>query len=489
MQEPISYRSFTDSGHPELVMPKIYHERHYTKVSDKDGKICSADYPINSVGYIDEHRIRAVAPTEGSLRTCLPFWEQSWKDKPDKDSFTAVRRSGAIKMTPWSAGYETVSKYIVELNPITTDVVIGSEYTITQNTLNSDCRMTQVSPTEYRWNVKQVAQKRVTRTSIDYIHQDFPKIPFYPLVSDGDRDSLANAAKASVVSDLSSGYDLLTEIGEFSETANYITSLLKSAERPTKLFRHFVKTKNWKQGTAMSKDVANAWMQYRYAIMPIYYSIMDAIETFEQSRSLYKTSRRKERINYTSDGIRDMTRPHMFESGSRKVLISAMGKTRFSSQAQRLASQIKFNPLTTAWELTKFSWVIDWFVNVGDWLNAKSQAYSITSGDSKYCISFTEEYSVATWLYIPPYPSDAPIKRSIKGSRAYGASATPISYSVSLNDPGGLHLLQIANGRTYNRNLFDPGEIYLDINPNLNWKRSLDAISLAVNRTSFRKFR
>lgn len=483
----MQYLSSYSNAVNRVEIPVQYSKRNAIFVPDKDGHICERPIPGNikptPVWYVGIDSPEEV----GEKRFLLPSGSSRWKSKADKDNFSAIRKSGAVKMTPWSAGSASVQYFVVELNPIVETYAGGVETDVATHEYNSKCMGTIVDH-KYVWKTEVTRRVSQRRTSFNYIKEDFGDIPHYKMQSLTSLETLANAAKASVVSDLAKGYDLLTEIGEFSESARMILNLIESAKRPTELFKAAMKRYNHKPGTKMSKDLASAWLQYRYGIMPIVYSILDIIETSGAYNQRYKTSRSRETFELRAPLYRDMRFPHLIDEGTHKVDISAVGKKRFVNGITRLLDQIQFNPLVTSWELVKFSWVVDWFINVGDWITAQSQAFIGGGGEGAYCISFKTTKHVNTSLYIPERTDGARLVTNYRGLNGGAKRSQPPKVYTSDNNPGGIFLLKTEMENSYRRELFTPSDVYLDFNPNMNVKRSLDALSLAVGKTSFRRF-
>lgn len=129
---------------------------------------------------------------------------------------------------------------------------------------------------------------------------------------------------------------------------------------------------------ATLKAFSNGWLTYRYALMPTLYELEGAVKLFNRkiSENQRYTARsygdvQKETTSYThyfadSHGwmytfflecTREVTYRAgvLYESTAFGKMIGGLGLTR---------------PLSSVYELTKFSWMLDWWVDIGTWLDA-----------------------------------------------------------------------------------------------------------------------
>lgn len=177
------------------------------------------------------------------------------------------------------------------------------------------------------------------------------------------------------------GFDLLTNLGELKKTLSFIFSCLKNLINLTRNFqRHidnvekrFKKAKRQGQSKEMyarevaqrADSIASLWMQYRYALMPLLYAIRDGLAALEQGGREYITSRAKASMEVEIEPIG----PWEFTPATidKRCYIKRQYDT--SLPLKRLQGLITNIP-QTAWELTKFSWMIDWAFNIGDTLSS-----------------------------------------------------------------------------------------------------------------------
>lgn len=259
----------------------------------------------------------------------------------------------------------------------------------------------------------------------------------------------------SALAEANSGtYDLLTEVAELPETLKYLIGILrdfasalkavrKREVEVKKLFRNKKQTE--KTAYELADALASVWLQFRYAISPLAYSFNDVITTLEEYKRVFaKYRQRKE--DYAEPvklpGLDILSHDDFVIS--HKVFI----KRSFSPEdiVDALLSLLKVNPLATAYELIPLSFVIDWFLNIGDYITAMTGT-----------IKYTQEAATYSW--------------KTEGNVTYGKELIlPDGYK-----PPKLNL----EYKTYKRIVIDPkAHTGLSLDPFINWKRQLDALAL-----------
>lgn len=163
----------------------------------------------------------------------------------------------------------------------------------------------------------------------------------------------------------SSGWDTFTFLAELGKTAYMIRNVAKSL---------LDLTKEWATVTKQTQVTLNAWLEGRYGWRLLVYDIIDvnnAIQGLsENQRKRFKhRTGRTQRIQ-TTETIPDfywghawhsMTFSNVWEVSVRGSIIADISPPRFA-----------FNPVVTAWELIPYSFVIDWILGVGTWLEQLS---------------------------------------------------------------------------------------------------------------------
>lgn len=315
----------------------------------------------------------------------------------------------------------------------------------------------------------------------------FPDAPYYEALPLSNLSKEKETVRTRVVSSLTRGYDFGAELGELKETLLYARNLLSIVRNPLKSWMDLeakIRKRNWKGNTkGLHEALMNAWMQYRYAIMPVYYSASDIYKLMQERGYSYKTERAKAVVPENNPPT-NLLRPDVYfydVSEVYSVEVRAIGKVRYSSENQRLLDQISLNPITTAWEVTKLSFVVDWFVNFGDWLIA--QTSQLTAFYEERCFaSIVRDYRVfSTYLHFEHDYSGTYSRGPIKLAGGITSSKLEWDFGEVVTADTLLRRTVVNN---YTRELFQPGDTKLTINPSMTWKRWIDAYVLSIRPLS-----
>lgn len=158
-----------------------------------------------------------------------------------------------------------------------------------------------------------------------------------------------------VAADLRSGiYDILTDIAEAKSTIQTIFSLV------TRFVKAFIATKTYV--VSLKKDsqkIADAWLELRYGIMPIIYSLNDAVDWLN-SRGI------SEYASFRGTSVTDYDFVIADHISSIPVVNRCFGKAKVDNSW----SGLKLNPIRTALELVPLSLLLNWVCNIGDLLSS-----------------------------------------------------------------------------------------------------------------------
>lgn len=260
------------------------------------------------------------------------------------------------------------------------------------------------------------------------------------------------------------GFDLLTNLGELKKTLRFIFSSLKNLILLTRNFQRYIdevekrykKSKRWGWSKEMvaaeaakkADEIASLWMQYRYALMPLLYAIRDGLAALEQGGREYITSRAKVSAEVEIEPVGPWSFTPLIID--KRCYVKRQYDT--SLPLKRLQGLITNIP-QTAWELTKFSWMIDWAFNIGDTLSS---------------------------LQAPPG-----VKREVV---VYSNHVPKGTIVIATNAQTGERVELIAG--FYQRHLVQPNALLgLTMNFRLNWKRVVDTAAVIWQqfRRSYRR--
>lgn len=242
---------------------------------------------------------------------------------------------------------------------------------------------------------------------------------------------------------MDSDIDLSVVAGEFRETAHMFGDFAKRLKAAYGAARRgnisgvasALSVKN-------SKDWANAWLLAQYGIRPFVNDLYGACKALEKGMM-------KERYTIVRSGD-SYSDTKSYTTGSLaagiwtvdwklKVDVSARVKyTIVDPTMATLASLGLLNPLSLAWELKKLSFVIDWGVGIGNWLQqlGASAGKTFDTGSVTYFTRTTGRASYDRY-------STGSSSWTVHGRQEYddvlcnriGIGSFPVAYLPALKDP------------------------------------------------------
>lgn len=199
--------------------------------------------------------------------------------------------------------------------------------------------------------------------------------------------NLIAAAKLAAISQLrASTYDALTDLVEIRKSADLFRQLSSKMDgflnRCIELTRSEIYRRRLKRkvkyttvGEALSafqKIASEEWLKYRYGVKPIVYSLRDSLESIRAQKGgiIRAKASRSENISDTQSLTWAVSADTVGTTvqtitGTRVYRATAYGRV----DIQGLGS---FDPVVTAWETMKWSWLLDWLIDIGAYLQAIS---------------------------------------------------------------------------------------------------------------------
>lgn len=192
-----------------------------------------------------------------------------------------------------------------------------------------------------------------------------------------------NQALEKLYNQIRNGIDLSVDIAEMSQTRRMIRATTKLVG----YVRSF-SPKNW----------ANKWLEYQYGWKPLVQDVFGAAE--EVNRVLPETFRVIVTGHDYDSGQKSVT-PSRAGCGTEVRFTSAQTRCRFDvtyqikpTVLQQLGNLGSLNPVSLAWELVPYSFVIDWMIDIGSYLrNLETAALYSQSFKRGY---YTEGYKFET---------------------------------------------------------------------------------------------
>jgi len=226
------------------------------------------------------------------------------------------------------------------------------------------------------------------------------------------------------------------------------------------------------------RKLGDKWMAYRYGVMPLVYSYRDALKAASRGELCKDTTCCVVNPRNLCDPNPSPSTYHSKVVVEGNITFRGTILQKFSSQSMSSFASLGVNPLVTAWELIPYSFVIDWFVNVGDYINAHTSANY--ADEYQACISRRDSYTTKKYFHFTA-GSDV---RTV--AVAYNTPCPlPVPVAVSLPNhirPEEYQLISCETIDNYSRQVIDIRNVPLVWNPSLNWKRLVDGAVLANNQ-------
>lgn len=276
-------------------------------------------------------------------------WSQGYKNT---EYTYLVAKGKLLPMTPWT-GYSHRFR------------VISGVQDVYMPTINPYYRYwTEGAP--YSWQTSSPQPWVIGRSTLEAV------------LDTKDSTYFVQAAAAKLYS---SGWDTLTFTAELTKTIVMFRGFIS---RITQL--------------ALSGKLESLWLEGRYGWRTLWYDMKDidkAIQNLDEGRKRFRdkvgttisgSSTRVDSI-ITSYGTLTLNTAYTDKIGIRGTVVADIEPPRF-----------QFNPITTAWELMRLSFVVDWVINVGQFLEglsflALAREYTAAGG-----LSITRKYSQTSSL-------------------------------------------------------------------------------------------
>lgn len=166
------------------------------------------------------------------------------------------------------------------------------------------------------------------------------------------------------------------DIGEMHQTLGLLSGLIKAVRSPLKTVGEYMRKaalrKKRPVAELLLKDSADALLQFQYGVRPLLGSIFDAADLikkpFPRHRVSYKCGDTYETVYLGNSGV------NLYREDS-TYRVDLRGYFELQLENPALWSVEAFgllNPLSIMWELTTLSFIVDWFLPIGRYIESLS---------------------------------------------------------------------------------------------------------------------
>ena len=189
--------------------------------------------------------------------------------------------------------------------------------------------------------------------------------------------------------------DLLVAFKERQQSIDMITDGLTKLvdvakairKKDPRLLRKVVYGKPKAEAKLILQRPANIWLAYHFGIVPTVMDIHHSMGVLSKDAPILDVSATgfgRESFGFSGSNYK------WNRSGEASCFVKLGGEVTYVNRNAMLAGQLGFTqPLSAIWEMTPFSWFVDYFVNVGDMLSNFEPRFPGVTFANQYCTRYS----------------------------------------------------------------------------------------------------
>lgn len=211
------------------------------------------------------------------------------------------------------------------------------------------------------------------------VRGQFQISPFNPRYQTATYTTSRNQALSDILGKTKANLNLSVDVLEFGQTAK----MVKSLSRAVNYFRR-INPRNW----------SSNWLEYQYGWKPLLSSVYSAAsEIMKPARTGYITLQGRGSVTHNDRlthagfyGVPGVEHRSLSERSEYNVRF----EIEKPSVLQQINNYTTLDPLLVAWELVPYSFVVDWFYNLGGYLQNMEQALLYMNRFRLGCVTDTQ---------------------------------------------------------------------------------------------------
>lgn len=200
---------------------------------------------------------------------------------------------------------------------------------------------------------------------------------------------------------------------------------------------------------SVPRGVASNWLQFQFGVLPVIHTVQDAynVASRAQNNGLFRLTSSVEYTNSRGS--------HVGWSDGYKLIANGSSRSwkrcrcyRYLSKKDIYNHMLRTNPVEAAWDAIPYSFLLDWFIPIGDYLKQFGYLDTyVTSGCNSFCSGQTSEYSLE-WVDQNGNVRSKRTRAKYDNFNFRRSVDNSLKYSMSLSDAINKSKLGLSCGKT-----------------------------------------